>query len=128
MDNELDGMSCPRCGNDQKLNITATTFVVLTANGVEGTIDGYQWEDDSECSCPKCGHDGVVADFKEDTMCQMIRSILSTPTILFPERMPENFADIVKWVRENVFATADPENWNSSDVMIALRRWMEEER
>lgn len=47
-------------------------------------------------------------------------------TGVFPERMPDNFEDILAFVIENVRTCADPDNWNDIDVRIAFRRWVEE--
>ena len=38
---------------------------------------------------------------------------------------PTNFDEIVDFCTEDVRATADPIEWHSGDVVIALRRWME---
>lgn len=38
---------------------------------------------------------------------------------------PSNHNDIVQYCYEDVRETADPENWHSGDVAIALRRWIE---
>ena len=39
--------------------------------------------------------------------------------------IPYNFEVIVQYVYEDVCETADPENWNDSDVAIGFRRWIE---
>lgn len=39
--------------------------------------------------------------------------------------IPNNFEVIVQYVYEDVCETADPENWNNSDVVIGFRRWIE---
>lgn len=39
--------------------------------------------------------------------------------------VPENFEDIVQYVYEDVCETADPVEWNNSDVVIGFRRWIE---
>lgn len=38
---------------------------------------------------------------------------------------PSNFEAIVQFIYEDVCETADPENWNSDDVTIGFRRWIE---
>lgn len=38
---------------------------------------------------------------------------------------PSNFDEILDFVTEDVDDTADPDNWNSVDVVIGLRRWIE---
>jgi len=39
--------------------------------------------------------------------------------------IPDNYEDIVQDCYEDVCTTADPINWNDSDVIIAFRRWIE---
>lgn len=38
---------------------------------------------------------------------------------------PTNFDEIVEFCTEDLQDTADPVEWHSGDVVIALRRWME---
>jgi len=40
---------------------------------------------------------------------------------------PSNFENIVQDCYEDVMETADPVNWNDSDVAIAFRRWIEKQ-
>lgn len=42
--------------------------------------------------------------------------------------IPSNYEDIVQYIYEDVCETADEENWNSGDVLIAFRRWIQEKR
>ena len=39
--------------------------------------------------------------------------------------IPNNFEDIVQNIYEDVCETADPDNWNDDDIVIAFRRWIE---
>jgi hypothetical protein len=39
--------------------------------------------------------------------------------------LPSNFEEILDYVVADVEETADPRNWNDSDVAIAFRRWIE---
>lgn len=41
--------------------------------------------------------------------------------------IPSNHDSIVDYCFEDVCDTADPENWHSGDVVIAFRRWIEEQ-
>ena len=38
---------------------------------------------------------------------------------------PENHDDIVEFIFHDVEVTADPENWNSRDIAIGFRRFIE---
>jgi len=39
--------------------------------------------------------------------------------------IPDNFEDIVQYIYEDVCETADADNWNDNDIVIAFRRWIE---
>jgi hypothetical protein len=39
--------------------------------------------------------------------------------------IPNNFEEIVQYIYEDVCQTADPDNWNDDDIIIAFRRWIE---
>lgn len=58
---------------------------------------------------------------KKDT----IESILISMWASMGMGIPNNFEVIVQHVYEDVCETADPVNWNDSDVMIGFRRWIE---
>lgn len=70
--NCLDGLSCPRCGQDEKLNITTETTWRVTDDGTEHVVGDIAWDDDSLCYCPAsgCGFCGQVSEFRTVTsMC-----------------------------------------------------------
>lgn len=39
--------------------------------------------------------------------------------------IPNNFEEIVQYIYEDVCETADADNWNDDDIVIAFRRWIE---
>lgn len=41
--------------------------------------------------------------------------------------IPANFETIVQFCYEDVCETADAENWSDGDVVIAFRRWIEDQ-
>jgi len=41
--------------------------------------------------------------------------------------IPSNYEDIVQFCYEDVCDTADKNNWHSGDVIIAFRRWIEDQ-
>lgn len=54
-------MTCPACGEDDSLDVTATLSVRLTADGTDADASGdgsHEWDEDSECSCRACGWGG----------------------------------------------------------------------
>ena len=52
--------------------------------------------------------------------------ILSNIWKLINMNKPENHERIVEYILNDIYLTADPINWNNADVVIGLRRWMEE--
>jgi len=61
--NCLEGLACPRCGNDSMLTIEATTLAVVTDDGAE-TFGDMEWDAGSYAECPKCGNQATVAAFQ----------------------------------------------------------------
>lgn len=41
--------------------------------------------------------------------------------------IPSNLEEIVEFCYEDVCETADKDNWHSGDVIIAFRRWIEDQ-
>lgn len=60
--NCLQGLACPRCGNDSMFTIAARTLAVVTDDGAE-TFGDMEWDADSYAECPECGHQATVAAF-----------------------------------------------------------------
>ncbi len=56
-----------------------------------------------------------------------ISFILSNIWNLIDMDKPENHQQIVDYIFNDICLTADPENWSNGDVVIGLRRWMEEQ-
>lgn len=65
-ENCLDGIRCPRCGHARSVQIETTVTVRVTDDGTDTVIDGYDWNDESICTCSNCGYDDTVAQFKAD--------------------------------------------------------------
>jgi Zn ribbon nucleic-acid-binding protein len=61
--NCLEGMKCPKCGQEDSLKIEATCIFTVTDDGTEDEGNGHEWGDTNYCECPDCGHHGIVADF-----------------------------------------------------------------
>lgn len=56
-------LACPRCGGAYHLYIVVTCTLELSVEGTD-IAGGHEWDDRSHCSCPECGHSGLVADFR----------------------------------------------------------------
>lgn len=63
--NCLDGLRCPNpcCKSLEPFEIEATTTVKMYDAGSEST-SGFEWDDDSTCTCVECGHSTKIKDFK----------------------------------------------------------------
>lgn len=57
-------LGCPACGQADHLQIVIMTLARLTSYGSDPE-DEHEWDDGSYCRCPECGHDGIVADFRQ---------------------------------------------------------------
>lgn len=61
--NCLEGMICPKCGNEGPFDIVGTTTFRVSDDGVED-YEGAEWEDTSFCACLECHHNATVRAFK----------------------------------------------------------------
>ena len=61
--NCLEGIACPKCGNDFRIFIEAKTLAVVTDDGAE-TFGDMEWDDDSYAECPECQHHGTLGEFR----------------------------------------------------------------
>lgn len=62
-ENVLSNIQCPDCGDQEQFKIRATAEFEVTDDGT-GDYQGVEWNDSDVCKCQKCGHRGVVSDFK----------------------------------------------------------------
>ena len=64
IDNPIEGLECPHCGNDTSFNIASFVFAPADAFGIH--LDGtetFSWDKDSLCSCRSCGYVSTVDKF-----------------------------------------------------------------
>ena len=61
--NCLEGIACPKCGNDGMIFIEAMTLTVVTDDGAEAFGD-MEWNGDSYAECPGCQHCGTLDEFR----------------------------------------------------------------
>ena len=62
-DNCLEGIRCPRCGQEEHFRITALVACHVTDEGSEPTGD-HHWDEDSFTRCPDCGFQGALRCFR----------------------------------------------------------------
>lgn len=60
--NALEGIRCPKCGNQDKFRVAALTTATIIDNGVENTEATF-WEGDAETACADCGFTSEWANF-----------------------------------------------------------------
>jgi DNA-directed RNA polymerase subunit RPC12/RpoP len=63
------GLSCPKCGSDERLEVELTTMAKLTPDGTD-PIGDQLWDETSYTRCDACGHDGKLARFHLDDEMQ----------------------------------------------------------
>ena len=66
MTNFLD-MRCPKCGNEDRLDIQATVWIRVCEDGTDADAsrDGtHDYEPGNPAQCAACGHCGTVRQFE----------------------------------------------------------------
>ncbi|KAA0573417.1 hypothetical protein [Azospirillum sp. Sh1] len=114
---DAHGMLCPKCGQDDCIDVAALVHVRLTGSGSDADLsfDGsHEWDDDSRCCCGACGHGGTVSDFRKAAEQQMVRELVD----LFGEKgRPDDFLD--GHVHDAKFAEASQINNGGVEDQIA---------
>ncbi|MCA9062663.1 MAG: hypothetical protein KDA96_06375 [Planctomycetaceae bacterium] len=118
--NCLENLACPKCGNDDCLRIAVTAVATVTDDGAEvtGAID---WHDRSFATCPCCGHDGTVGDFRIPAPDKHLHRPDLPPD---PEDMNERrskWADAAIRVFRNVTGTDEEDALG--DLLADLMHW-----
>ena len=64
--NCLEGLACPKCGQDDYIRVEGTAVFILTDDGTEGHA-GVRWDDDSWANChvDACNFTGTMKDFSQ---------------------------------------------------------------
>jgi DNA-directed RNA polymerase subunit RPC12/RpoP len=71
--NCLEGVRCPKCGQEDRFKIVALTTCLVTDDGSEPVGD-HEWDDESATRCPECGFDGTLKDFSNKPKLPPIRT------------------------------------------------------
>ena len=64
------GVRCPKCGNADEIDVAASVWVRLCADGTDpflAACGDHEWTGDSEACCTACGFRGTVRDFEGGT-------------------------------------------------------------
>ncbi len=64
--NCLQGIACPKCGNDAIINVEVRILAAVTDDGAE-TFGDMEWDGSSFAECPECEHRGTLAEFRADS-------------------------------------------------------------
>ena len=60
--NSLEGLRCPKCKQEDVLQIAGTSLFRVVDDGTESHED-VEWDDKSYVRCPPCGFEGTLHDF-----------------------------------------------------------------
>ena len=63
-ENCLLEVCCPKCGQEDRFNITAVITCLVTDDGSEPVGD-HDWDDNSSTQCPECGFCGTMKEFRK---------------------------------------------------------------
>lgn len=63
--NCLEGMACPKCGEEEPFNIEMKSVFTIYDQGTDSYGD-TEWGDESYCECLHCHFYGTVANFKQE--------------------------------------------------------------
>jgi hypothetical protein len=61
--NCLEGVKCPKCGQEDLFKIAASVIVEVSDDGTEDQGGDYEWDQQAFCRCFECDHTGKLADF-----------------------------------------------------------------
>ena len=66
-ENCLEGLACPKCGNDERLFITGSAVFEVHDDGTENYQD-VEWDSNSPTACGNadCDFAGDLGDFREE--------------------------------------------------------------
>lgn len=62
-ENCLIGLRCPKCGQEEPLQIRASTWVTMYDDS-SGECTELDWDDSSEIICDGCNASGTVGEFR----------------------------------------------------------------
>lgn len=64
--NCLEGLHCPICKQEDRLQITGVALFEVTDGGTGEPEGGIEWGDESPTHCPSCEYGGTLKDFRKD--------------------------------------------------------------
>lgn len=67
----------------------------------------------------------VILNLCKNMEKEIVYSLLRTLSTIGMDK-PSNFDDIVEFIHNDIKETADKEKWNDCDVVIGLRRFLEQ--
>lgn len=102
-ENCLEGIRCPKCGNDDVFHIVCTTYAVVKDDGAEAYGD-LEWNDESRTTCAECHLTAPLKEFRTSTV------LPPAPEARVREAAPELLAAcrmvVERWERGDLAAAA----------------------
>jgi predicted nucleic-acid-binding Zn-ribbon protein len=60
--NCLEGIKCPKCGNEDSFAVDVKGWATITDDGLGSVMDA-DWEEDADTVCSICSHQGPWSEF-----------------------------------------------------------------
>ena len=121
--NCMQGLRCPKCGQDEELLVWAEMCVSLTDAGTDPHADstrnhgGTEWNETSMTECPACGFSAMMAAFVAPADKRKTARAVSMPTlhtcefVLGTDVVPREWG---KWFWERISENA-PFSWGDNN-------------
>ena len=63
MENFLEDLLCPNCGEREGISILGTCWAEIHEDGTDRDNSDFEWDENSPAKCHCCGHGGKLAEF-----------------------------------------------------------------
>lgn len=119
--NCLEGLRCPKCGNEDRFFIIGGAQFEVTDDGSD-TVGDHEWDDHSPMSCPECNHEGKVRDFRDlatdsEALKQQVDVTLKLSLWLDAEMDEDEIVTLVRSSLPNAFGEALTAMINPVDIL-----------
>lgn len=117
-ENCLEGVSCPKCGQDKRFWIEGEAMFDVTDDGTTEFQD-VEWDDDSLCRCRECGHQGILAAFKSEGVAAITRNGAETVSVTLDD-LVELRCSYSRAVKNGM----DTFKFKGHDVLVAYAKYL----
>jgi hypothetical protein len=80
--NCLEGVKCPKCGQEDLFKIAANVIVEVSDDGTEDHVGDHEWDEQAFCQCCECHHAGKLADFTIENWGKKPKKAKTSPTLI----------------------------------------------